>query len=240
MLNQIFTGACEFDGSRSATRACFRAMERIRAGTWKAESIQRKHPCKLPKSSALSQLLGPRGKTCLDMTMMAGTLCRRRAAMSTPGWAAPDKLQITALPTWRPTELKSILTRISTQISDMERRHGDALDAMADQLSQMGGQAQTAKARTPVQDAQAFERIEDSLADLAARIANAGQGHAADVAPVQFAEQIALPEMPTVLGGQAPVQTDGEVFKVASAVAPAANGAHEAAEPSANPAQGEP
>lgn len=137
-------------------------------------------------------------------------------------------------------ELKSILTRISTQISDMERRHGDALDAMADQLSQMGGQAQTAEARTPVQDAQAFERIEDSLADLAARIANAGQGHAADVAPVQFAEQIALPEMPTVLGGQAPVQTDGDEFKVASAVAPAANGAHEAAEPSANPAQGEP
>jgi len=134
-------------------------------------------------------------------------------------------------------ELKSILTRISTQISDVERRHGDALDAMADRLSQMGGQAQTAKARTPVQDAQAFERIEDSRADLPARLPNTAQGQPAEVAPVQFAEQIALPEMPTVLGGQAPVQTDGEVFKVASAVAPAANGAHEAAEPSANPAQ---
>ena len=55
LLNQTFTGSCEFEGCRSATRACVRAMERIRAGTCDAESGQRKHPRKLPNSSALSQ-----------------------------------------------------------------------------------------------------------------------------------------------------------------------------------------
>ncbi len=135
-------------------------------------------------------------------------------------------------------DLKAILARISTQISDVERRHGDALDAMAERLSHMGGQAQTAKARAPVEYAQAFGRIEDSLADLAARIAHTSHGQQAEPAATPATEPAALPGLPSAGDEPAPVQSGGDVFKVSSADVPP-DGSHTGA-PAGNASPGEP
>ena len=118
-------------------------------------------------------------------------------------------------------DLKSILARISSQIAQVERRHGDALDAMAERLTHMGGQAQTAKARAPVQYAQAFERIEDSLADLATRIASASPPQTTEQAIPHGADQVVQAAAP---GNPAPhlqpsADSEADVPDVVSAAA---------------------
>lgn len=71
-------------------------------------------------------------------------------------------------------DLKSLLNTIVEQISDADRRHTDTLVQMQERLSSMGREASTLRSKVPPQFAAAFERVEAGMADLAQRIADAG------------------------------------------------------------------
>ncbi len=71
-------------------------------------------------------------------------------------------------------DLKGLLNTIVEQISDADRRHTDTLMQMQDRITHMGREASTLRSKVPPQFANAFERIEAGMADLALKIAEAG------------------------------------------------------------------
>ncbi len=71
-------------------------------------------------------------------------------------------------------DLKGLLNTIVEQISDADRRHTDTLLQMQDRITNMGREASTLRSKVPLQFANAFERIEAGMADLALKIAEAG------------------------------------------------------------------
>jgi localization factor PodJL len=72
-------------------------------------------------------------------------------------------------------DLREILSHITKQIADADRRHSSALTDMQSRLIGLGGKAETVRSRVPEEYAPAFQRIEDGVALLADRIAEAGR-----------------------------------------------------------------
>ena len=72
-------------------------------------------------------------------------------------------------------DLREILSHITKQIADADRRHSTALTDMQSRLIGLGGKAETVRSRVPEEYAPAFQRIEDGVALLADRIAEAGR-----------------------------------------------------------------
>jgi localization factor PodJL len=79
-----------------------------------------------------------------------------------------------SVPVCQAGDLKGLLNTIVEQISDADRRHTDTLIQMQDRLTSMGREAVSLRAKVPPQFAAAFDRIEAGMADLAHRIAEAG------------------------------------------------------------------
>lgn len=67
-------------------------------------------------------------------------------------------------------DLKGLLQQIAHQISDADRRHGDALQAMQERLAAIGDQAEQVKTSVPDEFRPAFERIEEAVSQLGERI----------------------------------------------------------------------
>jgi localization factor PodJL len=86
---------------------------------------------------------------------------KQAASEATPHCAAED--------------LREILSHITRQIADADRRHSTALTDMQSRLIGLGGKAETVRSRVPEEYAPAFQRIEDGVALLADRIAEAGR-----------------------------------------------------------------
>lgn len=86
---------------------------------------------------------------------------KTKASDATPHCAADD--------------LREILSHITKQIADADRRHSSALTDMQSRLIGLGGKAETVRSRVPEEYAPAFQRIEDGVALLADRIAEAGR-----------------------------------------------------------------
>jgi localization factor PodJL len=76
-------------------------------------------------------------------------------------------------PLCRADDLKSLLRDLADQIADTDRRHSDALRDLHARIATLGGQAELARSGLPSHLAPAFERIEDSLGQLAERIVEA-------------------------------------------------------------------
>ncbi len=72
------------------------------------------------------------------------------------------------------SDLKGLLHTIVDQISEADRRHSETLLQMQDRISGIGRDARSLRTRVPDQFASAFERIEAGMAELASRIADAG------------------------------------------------------------------
>jgi len=70
-------------------------------------------------------------------------------------------------------EIRQMLQGVAGLIADADRRQGDALRELKERLESLGRAAQSAKSRVPDEFADAFTRIEDGLALLADRIAEA-------------------------------------------------------------------
>lgn len=68
-------------------------------------------------------------------------------------------------------DLKDLLQQIAHQISDADKRHGKALQAMQQRLAAIGDQAEQVKTNVPEEFRPAFERIEDAVSLLGERIA---------------------------------------------------------------------
>ena len=70
-------------------------------------------------------------------------------------------------------EIRQMLQGVAGLIADADRRQGDALRELKERLESLGRAAQSAKSRVPDEFADAVTRIEDGLALLADRIAEA-------------------------------------------------------------------
>jgi len=68
-------------------------------------------------------------------------------------------------------DVRTILRNIAALISDVDRRHGEALCDMQSRLATLGHEARSVRDRVPEHYQPAFERIEDGLSQLAERIA---------------------------------------------------------------------
>jgi localization factor PodJL len=68
-------------------------------------------------------------------------------------------------------ELKSILQRIASHISEADRRHSEALDAMQERLLLLSREAAEARSRMPKEMSPEIDRIEDDMVMLAERMA---------------------------------------------------------------------
>ncbi|MEQ1653570.1 MAG: tetratricopeptide repeat protein [Hyphomicrobium sp.] len=79
------------------------------------------------------------------------------------------------LPGCRAGDLKGLLNSIVDQISDADRRHSDTLQQLQERMAGIGREAKSIKPRVPDSFAGAFERIEAGMAELASRIAEAGE-----------------------------------------------------------------
>ncbi|MEL6373802.1 MAG: hypothetical protein AAFR04_07520 [Pseudomonadota bacterium] len=86
--------------------------------------------------------------------------------------ASRDGERESADPLCRADDLKSILNQIATQIAATDARHADAFRDMHERLETIGGRAHVAKTVVPPQFRSAFERLEDAIEMLAARIAH--------------------------------------------------------------------
>jgi len=161
-------------------------------------------------------------------------------------------------PLCRADDLKSLLRDLADQIADTDRRHSDALRELHARIANLGGQAEQARSSLPSHLAPAFERIEDSLGQLAERIIESDRARhqartapapldavpppAADNAPAyapsmppaaRHAAAASIPAMSAVanLAGPAP-----QIVETAPVVAAAASGAATATtDPSADP-----
>lgn len=71
-------------------------------------------------------------------------------------------------------ELKVLLAHIAEQIQDADRRHGTMLLEMNQRMGQLTQEAEAISGNVPAELSQAFERIEDGMAQLAERIETAG------------------------------------------------------------------
>ncbi|MEQ1716306.1 MAG: hypothetical protein ABL907_10035, partial [Hyphomicrobium sp.] len=71
-------------------------------------------------------------------------------------------------------DLKGLLNAIVAQISEADRRQTDTLGQLQERLASMGRDAKSLRSRVPDQFQTAFERMEMGMAELAARIAEAG------------------------------------------------------------------
>lgn len=76
-------------------------------------------------------------------------------------------------PYCRAEDLKDILQHLAGQIAELDRRHTGTLREMYNRLAELGGQAEQAKSSLPPVFVPAFERIEESLGQLAERIVEA-------------------------------------------------------------------
>lgn len=79
-----------------------------------------------------------------------------------------------AKPSCQGSDLKGLLNSIVDQISEADRRNCETLRQMQDKIGSMGREASSIRSRVPEQFAAAFERIEAGMAELAARVADAG------------------------------------------------------------------
>lgn len=71
-------------------------------------------------------------------------------------------------------DLKSVLKLIAAQIEESNRHHSEVLAQMQERLVELGDDARCTRAKVPETFAPAFERIQDGIALLAERIAEAG------------------------------------------------------------------
>lgn len=76
----------------------------------------------------------------------------------------------------RADDLKGLLQRLSEQIADADRRHGESLREMQTRLLRLGDQSEQVKAALPEGKAAAFERIDEGMAELAERLADGARG----------------------------------------------------------------
>lgn len=96
-------------------------------------------------------------------------------------------------------DLVGLLERITSQISDSERRQSEALAGMLARLDALGSEARSYKSRVPDAFLPAFERIEDGVAMLAERIATArDEMPALDSDPQAAAEPVTPALRPSV------------------------------------------
>ncbi|MGD9827312.1 MAG: hypothetical protein AB7E70_09895 [Hyphomicrobiaceae bacterium] len=68
-----------------------------------------------------------------------------------------------------------MLSRISSQISDADRRHSEALTEMARRLARLGNRTEQAREQAPTDCREAIDRIGHSVARLAERLDDAGR-----------------------------------------------------------------
>jgi len=84
-------------------------------------------------------------------------------------------------------DLRSILKLIAAQIEDSNQRHVEVLTQMQDRLQDLETEARRTKSRVPEAFAPAFERIQDGIALLAERIAEAGAAQTTGLVPLDEA-----------------------------------------------------
>ena len=91
------------------------------------------------------------------------------------GTAAAGEQSPPAMPAFRceAHELKTILRQIASHITEADRRHSDALGAMQQRLAVLGRDAAEARSRLPAKMALQLDRIDDDMAALAERLADA-------------------------------------------------------------------
>ena len=80
----------------------------------------------------------------------------------------------TASPACDASDLKGLLNTIVSQIQEADRRQADTLNQLQDRLANLGQDARTLRNKVPDKFQSAFERIEAGMAELAARISEAG------------------------------------------------------------------
>lgn len=114
---------------------------------------------------------------------MASTDLSQHIRLGVESLRADDGKEV--LPGCRAGDLKGLLNAIVDQISEADRRHSDTLAQLQDRLSGIGREAKSIKPRVPENFAAAFERIEDGMSELAARIAETSNGHVAHSAPAR-------------------------------------------------------
>lgn len=79
------------------------------------------------------------------------------------------------LDTFTSRDLKALLSTITDQIAEADRRHSDTLHQLQERLAGLGHETHAIKPRLPDRYAAAFERIEAGVAELANRIAEAAE-----------------------------------------------------------------
>ncbi len=107
-------------------------------------------------------------------------------------------------------ELKNLLAHITDQIVDADRRHTEVMRQMHDRLAQLGQEARSVRAQAPEQFDDAFDRIEDGMANLAERVAEAGGARKEVPAPAPARAATASAPAPMALrsAGDAPARIE--------------------------------
>ncbi len=100
---------------------------------------------------------------------MGTEMAKQSGGMTTGGMAADTRDPDGGC---RVDDLRGLLERITTQIAESERRQTETLSSMLSRLDTLGAEARSYKGKVPAHLLPAFERIEESVAALAERIAS--------------------------------------------------------------------
>lgn len=107
-------------------------------------------------------------------------------------------------------DLKNLLSQITDQILDQDRRHVELLQDVQNRLGHLGQEARSARAHVAPQDAPVLDRIEVGMTKLGAKIADVNVDRKPGSSPVQAGQAPAAAYPAALKSGQATTQHAGQ------------------------------